>query len=137
MKSYRLFLIALVSLSSGLLLVGCSRTDYGTGSPYHPGPVAGKEVGNAVGVTAGNVAGFGVGAVEGVAHGVAAPFDPSYRMVRYWRTERTPDGRTVQVPYDVMVDQYGRPVKMPAPTGNPKPPAGAATAAPATTTTPQ
>jgi hypothetical protein len=136
MKTYRLFLFALVSLSSGLLLVGCTHTDYGTGSPYHPGPVAGKEVGNAVGVTAGNVAGFGVGVAEGVAHGAVAPFDPSYRMVRYWRTERTPDGRTIQVPYDVMVDQYGRPVKMPAPTGNPKPPPGAATAAPAPAATP-
>jgi hypothetical protein len=105
-----------------LLLTGCSSTDYGHTSPYQPGPVAGKTVGNAVGVTAGNVAGFGVGTVEGVAHGMAAPFNPDYHMVRYWRTETTADGRTIQVPYDVLVDQYGRPVKMPAPTGNPKPP---------------
>jgi len=120
-----------VLLSGGLLLAGCSRTDYGGTSPYHPGPVAGKTVGNAVGVAAGNVAGFGVGTVEGVAHGMAAPFNPSYHMVRYWRTETTSDGRTIQVPYDVLVDQYGRPVKMPAPTGNPKPPAAPAPAAPA------
>ena len=141
MKSYRLFLLGVVSLSCGLLLVGCSRTDYGGTSPYHPGPVAGKTVGNAVGVTAGNVAGFGVGAAEGVVHGVAAPFDSSYHMVRYWRTETTADGRTIQVPYDVLVDQYGRPVKMPAPTGNPKPPAAPAAPAPAaaatTNSTPQ
>jgi hypothetical protein len=127
MKFYRLILTSFASLTCGLLLTGCTHTDYGTGSPYHPGPVAGKDVGNAVGVTAGNVAGFGVGTVEGVAHGVAAPFDPSYHMVRYWRTETTADGRTIQVPYDVMVDQYGRPVKMPAPTGNPKPPPAAST----------
>ena len=139
MKSYRPILVGLASFACVLLLVGCARTDYGAGSPYHPGPQAGKTVGNAVGVTAGNVAGFGVGAAEGVAHGFAAPFDPSYHMVRYWRTETTPDGRTIQVPYDVMVDQYGRPVKMPAPTGNPKPPrapapaAAAAPAAPAST----
>jgi hypothetical protein len=132
MKSYRPYLPGLILLSCGLLVVGCSRTDYGTGSPYHPGPVAGKTVGNAAGVAAGNVAGFGVGAAEGVVHGVAAPFDPSYHMVRYWRTEKTADGRTIQVPYDVMVDQYGRPVKMPAPTGNPKPPPAPAPAAPAT-----
>jgi hypothetical protein len=131
MKSYRLFLVGLVSLSCGLLLGGCTRTDYGGTSPYHPGPVAGKTVGSAIGVTAGNVAGFGVGTVQGVAHGMAAPFNPNYRMVRYWRTERTADGRTVQVPYDVLVDQYGRPVKMPAPTGNPKPPSTPAPAAPA------
>jgi hypothetical protein len=110
----------------GLLFTGCTRTDYGHTSPYHPGPVAGKTVGNAVGVTAGNVAGFGVGVVEGTAAGMAAPFNPSYHMVRYWRTETTSDGRTIQVPYDILVDQYGRPVKMPAPTGNAKPPAASA-----------
>jgi hypothetical protein len=121
MKSYFLILTGLGSLSCCLLFTGCARTDYGGTSPYHPGPVAGKTVGNAVGVAAGNVAGFGVGTVEGVAHGMAAPFNPSYHMVRYWRPETTADGRTIQVPYDVLVDQYGRPVKMPAPTGNPKP----------------
>ena len=131
MKSHFLILTGLVSLSCGLLLNGCSRTDYGHTSPYHPGPVVGKTVGNDVGVVAGNVAGVGVGVVEGVAHGVAAPFNPSYHMVRYWRTETTSDGRTIQVPYDVLVDQYGRPVKMPAPTGNPKPPTTPATATPA------
>ena len=127
MKACRFILVGLGSLSSVLLLAGCSSTDYGGTSPYHPGPVAGKTVGNAVGVTAGNVAGFGVGAAEGVVHGVAAPFHRDYHMVRYWRTETTADGRTIQVPYDVLVDQYGRPVKMPAPTGNPKPPPAPAT----------
>ena len=73
-------------------------------------------------MVAGNVAGFGVGVVEGTAQGFAAPFNPNYHMVRYWRTETTSDGRTIQVPYDILVDQYGRPVHMPAPTGNPKPP---------------
>jgi len=134
MKSDRLSLIGWVVLSAVLLVSGCARTDYGGTSPYHPGPVAGKTVGNAVGVAAGNVAGFGVGTVEGVAHGAAMPFSPDYHMVRYWRTETTSDGRTIQVPYDILVDQYGRPVHMPAPTGNPKPPPAAA--APATVTAP-
>jgi hypothetical protein len=142
MKFYRPILTAFAALSCGLL-TGCTATDdYGSTSPYHPGPVAGKTAGNAVGVAAGNVAGFGVGAVEGVGHGLAAPFDPSYHMVRYWRTETTPDGRTIQVPYDILVDQYGRPVHMPAPTGNSKPPPAvtarppAPVAAPPTATTP-
>jgi hypothetical protein len=134
MKYYPLILVGLTGLSGSLLLTGCTRTDYGGTSPYQPGPVAGKTVGNAVGVTAGNVVGFGVGTVQGVAHGMAVPFDPSYHMVRYWRTETTSDGRTIQVPYDVLVDQYGRPVHMPAPTGNSKPPAAPAPAAPVTTT---
>ncbi|HKW28787.1 MAG TPA: flagellar motor protein MotB [Verrucomicrobiae bacterium] len=125
MKSQRLILFGLVSLLSGQLFIGCTNTEYGNTSPYHPGPVVGKTVGNAAGVAAGNVVGAGVGVVEGAAVGAAAPFDPSYHMVRHWRTETTSDGRTIQVPYDVLVDKYGRPVPMPAPTGNPAPPPAA------------
>jgi hypothetical protein len=135
MKYHPLILTGFASLSCGLLLAGCANTEYGHTSPYQPGPVAGKTVGNAVGVTAGNVAGFGVGAVEGTAHGMAAPFDPSYHMVRQWRTETTADGRTIQVPYDVLVDQYGRPAIMPAPTGNPAPPTVTPPPPPPTTNT--
>ena len=108
---------------------GC-RTDYGKGSPSQPGPVAGKTVGAGAGVVAGNAVGFGAGVVSGAAAGYSKAMDPSYHMVRYWRTETTPDGRTIQVPYDVMVDQYGRPMMMPAPTGNPKPPAAMVTNTP-------
>jgi hypothetical protein len=137
MKFYLLILTGLASLSCGLLLTGCTNTEGGHTSPYHPGPVVGKTVGEGVGVVAGNVAGAGVGVVEGTVNGAAAPFNPSYHMVRYWRTETTSDGRTIQVPYDILVDQYGRPVKMPAPTGNPAPPPGvtAPSAAPAPTAT--
>jgi hypothetical protein len=116
------FITAFAGLLALAAATGC-RTDYGVGSPYQPGPVAGKAVGTGVGVVAGNAAGFGVGVVQGTAHGVASTFDPSYHMVRYWKTETTPDGRTIQVPYDILVDQYGRPANMPAPTGNPAPPA--------------
>ena len=63
--------------------------------------------------------------VQGTTHGFANSFDPQYHMVRYWKTETTADGRTIQVPYDVLVDQYGRPAHMPAPTGNPSRPDGA------------
>lgn len=79
-------------------------------------------IGQGAGVVAGNAVGFGTGVVQGTAQGVGAALDPSYRYVRQWRTETTADGRTIQVPYDVMVDKYGRPVKAPAPTGNPPPP---------------
>lgn len=102
------------------LVAGCSSEK--TGSPYHPGPVAGTVVGEGVGMVAGNVVGFGAGVVGGTVDGTKKVLDPSYRMVRYWKTETTSDGRTIQVPYDVMVDQYGRPVNMPAPTGRPSPP---------------
>jgi hypothetical protein len=136
MNSHRLILFGF-ALLSGLLLTGCTSTDYGNTSPYHPGPVVGKTVGNAAGVVAGNAVGAGVGVVEGAAVGAAAPFNPSYHMVRYWKTETTSDGRTIQVPYDVLVDQYGRPAHMPAPTGRPAPPpeVTANTNAPAQNTT--
>lgn len=110
-----------------LSVTGC-HSEYG--SPYQPGPTAGKVVGVGVGTAAGNVAGVGVGAVEGTAHGVATTFDPRYHMVRYWKTEVTSDGRTIQVPYDILVDQYGRTATMPAPTGNPAPPPMAPTQKP-------
>jgi hypothetical protein len=99
---------------------GCS-TDQ-SGSPYHPGPVAGAAIGNGVGVVAGNAVGFAGGVVAGTVEGTGKVLDPSYHLVRYWKTETTPDGRTIQVPYDILVDQYGRPAPMPAPTGNPAPP---------------
>jgi hypothetical protein len=104
-----------------LIATGC-RSEGPVGSPYHPGPAAGNAIGVGVGVVAGNVAGFGAGVVQGTVAGTASALDPSYRMVRTWKTETTADGRTVQVPYDVLVDQYGRPVNAPAPTGNAAPP---------------
>jgi hypothetical protein len=103
-----------------LFTTGC-RSDQ-PGSPYQPGPVAGTAVGEGVGTVAGNVAGFGAGVVGGTVSGTKKVFNPNYRMVRYWKTETTSDGRTIQVPYDILVDEYGRPVRMPAPTGNPAPP---------------
>ncbi len=121
MKSHREVFACLALLSAGLLLIGCANSQSRT-SPYQPGPVAGQAVGYGVGTVAGNVAGFGVGAVQGTASGIGNVFNPDYHMVRYWRTETTPDGRTIQVPYDILVDQYGRPSHMPAPTWNPKPP---------------
>lgn len=103
-----------------LAAAGCSSNR--TGSPYQPGPVAGTAVGEGVGTVAGNVVGFGAGVVGGTVSGTEKVLNPSYRVVRYWKTETTSDGRTIQVPYDILVDEYGRPVKMPAPTGNPAPP---------------
>jgi len=118
MKMNRIVFAGSVAVSTGFLLVGCARTEFGHTSPYHPGPVAGKAVGLGVGVVAGNAIGAGVGVVEGTAAGLAAPFDTRYHMVRSWKTEVTSDGRTIQVPVDILVDKYGRPVNMPAPTGN-------------------
>lgn len=102
-----------ISVSIGVL-TGCS-TNSSLTSPYHPGPAAGKAVGTGVGVVAGNLAGAAVGAGEGLVKGAAAPFDPTTRVVRRWKNETTPDGRTIRVPEDILVDANGRPVNMPAP----------------------
>jgi hypothetical protein len=111
----------LARAAAGLLAMAAFTGCQNTGSPYHPGPVAGQALGGATGVVAGNAVGLGKGVVGGTIVGYKTVMDPSYRMVRYWRTETTSDGRTIQVPYDLLVDQYGRPVKMPAPTFNHRP----------------
>ena len=69
----------------------------------------------------GNVAGAVVGVGEGFSHGASASFNNNSRVVRRWRTETTSDGRVIQVPEDIEVDQYGRPLNSKPPT---TPPAG-------------
>ncbi len=104
------------SLTVGLLglaasLTGCSTTSGKTATnPRQPGPAIGQGVGAAVGTVGGNVVGAAVGVVEGAAAGAKKPFTNEPRVVRIWRTETTSDGRTIQVPYDILVDQYGRPI---------------------------
>ena len=124
-----------LTVAAGLLAVAVLTGCRDSGSPYQPGPMAGTVVGEGVGVVACNVVGFGGGVVSGTVNGTKKVLDPSYHMVRYWKTETTPDGRTIQVPYDILVDEYGRPAVMPAPTGNSAPPP-VKPAAPATTNAP-
>ena len=93
------------------LMSGCSTTDgKSSTNPNHIGPAIGQGVGTGVGVVGGNVVGGVVGVGEGIAAGAKKPFTNEPRVVRTWRTETTSDGRTVQVPYDILVDQYGRPI---------------------------
>jgi len=105
-----------VSVFGGLLglaglMSGCSTTDgKASTNPNHPGPAIGQSAGIAVGTVGGNVVGAATGFVEGAASGAKAPFTNEPRVVRVWRTETTSDGRTVQVPYDILVDEYGRPL---------------------------
>lgn len=117
MKICSRFLTGTAAGLLGLAATGCQEIhpNYTT-SPYHPGPVVGQAVGTGAGVVAGNVAGAAVGLGEGAVRGAAEPFDPTARVVRRWHTETTPDGRMVQVPQDILVDAYGRPVG-PAPAG--------------------
>jgi hypothetical protein len=91
----------------------CDTTPPAVTSPYQPGPQAGRAVGSVAGTVAGNVAGAAVGVVEGTAAGVSKSFDTTVRVVRQWRTETTADGRTIQVPIEVLVDEKGRVVGSP------------------------
>jgi hypothetical protein len=104
-------LIAGFVAATGLLGSGCASEQHTVTNPHHPGPAVGQALGKGVGVVAGNVAGTVVGAGEGLVQGTAAPFCNTTRKVRVWRTEVTSDGRTIQVPQDIEVDQYGRPLK--------------------------
>lgn len=104
----RVFLpvLALASLVSS----GCaSRPAEARGTnPAQPGPTLGHAVGTAVGTVTGQVTGAVVAGAEGAADAMKAPFTNERRVVRRWRTETTPDGRTIQVPYEVEVDEHGR-----------------------------
>jgi hypothetical protein len=96
----------------GLALTGCATDPnrVGVTSQNQPGPAIGQAIGTGVGAVGGNVVGGVVGIGEGVAVGSKKPFDNSTRIVRRWRTEVTADGRTIQVPEDIVVDAQGRPV---------------------------
>lgn len=109
MKANALTAVAVVA---GLaLLSGCATgRDGRVVNTRQPGPAIGTGVGLAAGAVAGNVAGAGVGAVDGFTTGVGSAFDGNHRVVRTWRTETTADGRTIQVPVEIEVDQYGRPL---------------------------
>jgi len=105
------------SLIAGFVVVlslvgsGCASDQHTITNPHQPGPAVGLAVGQGVGIVAGNVAGSVVASGEGLAQGVSVPFSNTTRKVRVWHTETTPDGRTIQVPQDIEVDQYGRPLK--------------------------
>lgn len=98
------------SLFSVALLSGCaSRPTEARGTnPNQPGPAVGYAVGSAVGAVTGQVTGAIAAGAEGAADAMKAPFNNERRIVRRWRTETTADGRTIQVPYEVEVDEQGR-----------------------------
>jgi hypothetical protein len=86
----------------------------GVTNQQHPGPALGRAIGTGVGAVGGNAAGAVVGVAEGAVEGAKVPFDNTTRVVRRWRTEKTSDGRTIQVPEEIIVDAAGRPVGTPA-----------------------
>ena len=104
-------LAATVAIISGALALGgcASRQDGRVVNTRQPGPAIGTGVGIAAGSVVGNAAGAVVGVGEGFTGGASKAFDGDRRVVRTWRTEVTADGRTIRVPVETEVDQYGRP----------------------------
>jgi hypothetical protein len=116
MKTIRFSTAPFLTLAA-LTLAGCASDPNRPGITNHsqPGPAVGRGLGSAVGAVGGNVAGGVVGFGEGVVAAGSKPFDNSRRLIRTWRTEVTADGRTIQVPVDIEVDKYGRPLHPVAP----------------------
>jgi hypothetical protein len=116
MKISRLAALTVTVASSALSLGlgGCAAQGDGrVVNTRQPGPAIGTGVGIAAGAVAGNVAGAAVGAADGFAGGASTAFDGTRRVVRTWRTETTADGRTLQVPVEIEVDENGRPYHAP------------------------
>jgi len=104
--------ITLPLAAAALLLAGCAtNTEHRVTNPNAPGPAVGHAVGTAVGAVGSNVVGAVVGGVEGAAEATKSTFTNERRVVRVWRTETTADGRTIQVPVEIEVDAYGRPIE--------------------------
>ena len=94
---------------STLLLAGCSTgRNIGVTNQEQPGPAIGRGVGLGAGAVVGNAAGGVVGAGEGFGSAAKSAFDNTQRVVRYWREEKTTDGRMILIPEEYLVDANGR-----------------------------
>jgi hypothetical protein len=115
----------LILAALALVTTGCSSKREGSVvNTRQPGPAIGTAIG-----TVGNAAGAVVGASEGFSSASASAFDSQRRVVRTWQTQTTADGRTIRVPVEIEVDEYGRPYTNPlstpatgAPASTPKGP---------------
>jgi hypothetical protein len=96
-----------------LFLAGCASgpNSVGVTNQQQPGPAIGRAVGAGVGAVAGNVAGAGVGVVEGTSGGIHSAFDNTQRIVRYWREEKTADGRIILIPENFLLDANGQVIR--------------------------
>ena len=112
MNAYLSITAQVTVCSLGLFTTGCtSPSRVGVTNQEQPGPVIGRAVGTGVGAVGGNVVGAGVGFVEGASGSVKSTFDNTQRVVRYWREEKTADGRMILTPEEYLVDADGRIVR--------------------------
>ena len=99
-------------IGAALVLAGCSNgRNVGVTNMEQPGPVRGRAVGGGVGAVTGNVAGGVVGVGEGFGSATKSTFDNTQRVVRYWKEEKTADGRVIMVQENFLVDENGRVIR--------------------------
>lgn len=104
--------IAISLAAATLVLAGCSNgRNVGVTNMEQPGPVIGRAVGGGVGAVAGNVAGGVVGTGEGFGSATKSAFDNTQRVVRYWKEQKTADGRTIMVQENFLVDENGQVIR--------------------------
>jgi len=102
------YLSLFATVTCVVFATGCAgENSVGATNQQQPGPALGRAVGAGVGAVAGNAAGAGVGIVEGTTSGIQSAFDNTQREVRYWREEKTADGRMILVPETYLVDANG------------------------------
>ncbi|MGH7975229.1 MAG: flagellar motor protein MotB [Limisphaerales bacterium] len=101
------------AIALAVVATGCASgsNSVGVTNQQQPGPAIGRAVGSGVGAVVGNVAGAGAGVVEGTAGGIHSTFNNTQRVVRYWREEKTTDGRIIFVPVDFLVDANGEVIR--------------------------
>jgi hypothetical protein len=108
----RILPVSLCLASAAILMSGCNTApETRVHNQNAPGPAVGNALGTAVGAVGSNVVGVVTGAAEGAAAATKSTFTNEHRIVRTWRTETTADGRTIQVPVEIEVDEKGRPIE--------------------------
>lgn len=111
MKIYSHVLAATIA-GAALFAGGCNTApETSVHNQKQPGPAVGNAIGTAVGAVGSNVVGVVTGAAEGASNATKSTFTNEHRIIRTWRTETTSDGRTIQVPVEIEVDENGRPIE--------------------------
>ncbi|MCC6416514.1 MAG: hypothetical protein IT582_11450, partial [Opitutaceae bacterium] len=104
-------ILAPLAVGLALLAGGCNTTpESSVHNQRQPGAAVGNAVGTVVGAVGSNVAAVATGAAEGASNAIKSTYTNERRVVRSWRTETTSDGRTIQVPVEIEVDENGRPI---------------------------
>lgn len=107
-KAYKTLGVAIAAA----LFAGCSTgRNVGATNLEQPGPALGYGAGVGAGAVVGNAVGAGVGFGQGFGGAAKSAFDNTQRVVRYWREEKTADGRIILVPENFLVDANGRVIR--------------------------